>query len=94
MAMRIVAGAISTGFTRPQFVPSCVPRSSFLPVSIAVISIDAVVVGIAAVRVFTLGLFRQARDKGLGNTQRQSKALSLTTVGFFLWLAVGDPDCK
>jgi hypothetical protein len=88
MGIRIVMGAIFVGYARPQFAPVCVARSDFLPASVAVMVLDMIIVGVVAIRVFTLGLLDVIREVRSSTKQEQSKALVYCTGGLLLWMLV------
>jgi len=86
---RAVAGAIFTGFVRPQFEPVCVPRSSLLPASIIVVGLDCFILGLIVVRIFTLHIWGDHGDVRLSTRRVQNRALVVTTTGYFVWVTVG-----
>ncbi|KFX89606.1 hypothetical protein V490_06914 [Pseudogymnoascus sp. VKM F-3557] len=83
---RAVSGIVFVVFTRAQFAPLCIPRSAALPVSILVIGLDTVIVGVVAIRLFTLG-FLGSSSSSIQSTsnKEQGKALALFTAGFAIW---------
>lgn len=88
IGVRVVAGGLFTGFVRPQFEPVCVARSSLLPASIAVLGLDYFILGITVVRLFTLNIWKDLRDVRSSTKREQSRALVITTAGYFLWITV------
>lgn len=87
IGVRGIVGAVFVGFVRTQFDPTCLAVSTLLPVSVVLIAMDVIIVGIIIVRIFTLELFKQSRDKSLGPRQEQCKGLIFITLGFLVWLA-------
>jgi hypothetical protein len=88
MGMRIVAGVVFVGFTRPQFGPLCVARSIILPPPIVVLTMDIIIVGVLVIRVFTLGLLDTVRDGQPSTKKEQSRAFVYCTGGFLIWTLV------
>ncbi len=83
LLIRLVAGGILVGMTRPQFAPLCLARTSLLPVGIVVLALDAVIIIVLLIRALLLGNFG---DKGF--KQRQSKALICAITGLAVWTGV------
>lgn len=88
MGIRTVVGGIFVAYARPQFAPVCVARSDMLAISVAVMALDMIIVGVLAIRVFTLGLFNIIREARSSTKQEQSKALVFCTSGLLLWTLV------
>lgn len=88
LLLRMIGGGLLVGFTRPQFAPVCVARTSILPISIVVLSLDAVIIGALMIRAVSLGMFKEMGAKNAGTRQEQSKALVCTIVGFGVWTGV------
>jgi hypothetical protein len=88
LGVRLIAGGILVGFTRPDFAPVCVARTSLEPVAIVVLAFDFVIVGVLLVRTISLGMFRDMKDSR-SSTRDQSKGLVLTIAGFTVWTGVG-----
>ena len=85
LGVRVVVGVVLVGFTRPEFAPVCIARTSLLPVGIVVLALDIIIIGVLIIRALSSGIFRVWSN----TPQRQSKALILTIVGFTLWTGVG-----
>jgi hypothetical protein len=88
LLLRIVAGGILVGFTRSDFAPTCVARTSILPVGIVVLALDAVIFSVLIARALSLGMFSDMKDKNSSNRQK-NRALVFSVIGFGLWTAVG-----
>lgn len=88
LGIRLIAGGILVGFTRPDFAPVCIARTSVEPLGIVIIVLDFVLIGILLVRAVSLGMFKDMRDSR-SSTRDQSKGLVLTIIGFTVWTAVG-----
>lgn len=88
LGIRALAGGFFVAFTRPQFKPVCLARSSLLPASITVLALDGIVIGILTIRVFTLGLLKASREPIPSTNKTQSKSLMLCTLGFVFWTGV------
>lgn len=82
---RAASGVVFVVFTRPQFAPLCVPRSDALPASILVIGLDAIILGLVAIRIFTLGFFGSSNGIQSVLNKEHGKALVLFTAGFAIW---------
>lgn len=88
LLIRLIAGGIVVGFSRPSFEPTCVARTSLLPASIAALGLDFIIIGFLIIRAVSLGMFGDLRGKQSALKKDQSKAFILTTTGFVLWTAV------
>jgi hypothetical protein len=88
VGLRLIAGGILVGFTRPDFAPVCIARTSLEPVAIVIIAFDFLIIGVLLVRSASLGMLRDMRDSR-SRTQDHSRGLILTIVGFTVWTAVG-----
>ena len=88
LGLRLIAGGILVGFTRPDFAPLCLARISFEPVAIVVLVFDLVIIGLLLIRSASLGMLRDMKDSR-SSTRDQSRGLILTIVGLTLWTAVG-----
>jgi hypothetical protein len=64
----------------------CVAGTSVLPIAIAVIALDVIIIGMLAIRAYLIGLFKGMQPS---SQQEQGKALVLILVGFTLWTGVG-----
>ncbi|KFY23568.1 hypothetical protein V493_05780 [Pseudogymnoascus sp. VKM F-4281 (FW-2241)] len=82
---RTVSGIVFVVFTRPQFAPLCVPRSAALPVSILIIGLDAIILGLVAIRIFTLGFWGSSNGIQSTSNKEHGRALALFTAGFAIW---------
>ncbi|KAH6678337.1 hypothetical protein B0J14DRAFT_320036 [Halenospora varia] len=76
LGIRLIAGGLLVGFTRPDFKPVCVARTSVLPISIVVLVLDAIIIGVSLIRVL-----RKERSKGL----------MICMVGFAVWTGTSVP---
>jgi hypothetical protein len=84
LALRLIAGGILVGFTRPEFAPSCIAKTSVLPTAIVVLVLDIIIVGFLLVQASSLGMFGDRRE----SHRAQSKALLFIIAGFAVWTAV------
>ncbi|KAK3332052.1 hypothetical protein B0T19DRAFT_397853 [Cercophora scortea] len=82
---RFVAGAVFSGFTRPQTDTFCAAKSSALPVSIMVIALDAVILILLTAKAFSTGLIANMKHKG--SNAARSKSLVLVMLGLATWTA-------
>jgi hypothetical protein len=89
LLLRMVAGGLLVGFTRPDFAPVCVPRTKILAIAIVVIALEAVVIGVLLVRATSLGMFGDLSGKSSSTRKEQSKALIFSIVGLGFWTGVG-----
>ncbi len=88
---RLIAGGVLVGFTRPDFAPACVARTSVLSVAILVLVLDVIIIGVLIIRALSLGMFRDLREKDSSPRQEQSRALIICIAGFTLWTGVCQP---
>lgn len=88
LGLRLIAGGVLVGFTRPQFEPVCVARTSILPTSIVVLALDVVIIGVLLIRASSNGMFGEMRDKNPGTRREQSRALIFTIAGLVVWTGV------
>jgi hypothetical protein len=86
LGARLVAGGLLVGFTRSEFGPTCVARTSILPISIVVISLDTVIIGVLLIRALSSGMFGDIREANA--RKERSRALLLTLTGFAVWTGV------
>ncbi|KAM3074367.1 hypothetical protein ACMFMG_002825 [Clarireedia jacksonii] len=87
LVIRLVAGGVMVGFTRPEFAPSCVAHTSLFPTAIVVPVLDIVIVGFLLVQASSLGMFGDRRE----NHRVQSKALLFIIAGLTIWTALSVP---
>jgi len=88
LTIRVVAGGLLVGFTRPEFAPVCVARTSLLPISIVVLALDFIIIGVLIIRALSFGMFRALREARSTTHQEQSRALILSLAGFLVWTGV------
>jgi hypothetical protein len=82
VGLRTIFGGIFVGFTRTQFEPVCVARSTLLPVSITVLGLDALILIILVIQLI------QIRNPRSGVSNEKTRALTLVVLGFFIWTVV------
>ncbi|KAI0379026.1 hypothetical protein F5Y04DRAFT_260949 [Hypomontagnella monticulosa] len=70
---RFGVGMAFIGLTRSEFNPTCVPVSSVLPVAIIVIVLDALILGLVAIQILSMG---SAKGK---------RSVTLVTIGLAIW---------
>lgn len=87
--VRFIVGFVFVGFAKPTFMPICVARSSVLPVAIAVIVLDALILGTLAVRAFSGGLVSDVSQDG--QTAQRSRAILWTIAGLGVWMGASIP---
>lgn len=86
LGIRLVVGGLLVGFTRPDFAPTCVARTSVLPISIVAIALDFIIISVLVIRALSSGMFKDMRE---ANTQiERSRALLMSIGGFALWTGV------
>lgn len=88
VGLRVMAGLVFITFTRPQFAPLCIARSSMPGVSIFAIALDTIIVGVLAIRIIQLRSIQNGCSK---DKQDQSRALTFVTIGFTIWTASSVP---
>ncbi|EKD12061.1 uncharacterized protein L3040_003159 [Drepanopeziza brunnea f. sp. 'multigermtubi'] len=86
--LRLIGGVMLVSFTKSQFAPVCVARISLqqtplTPVSIAVLALDAIIVGVL--------LIREISGKSPDPMQKKSKALIFSIVGLGVWTVTSVP---
>lgn len=86
---RLIMGGVLVGFTRPDFAPTCVAQTSLLPISIVVLSLDALIIGVLLVRSMSLGMFEALSDEFSTSRRLQSRALLCSIGGLSVWTGVG-----
>lgn len=86
--IRLIIGGVFVGFQRPQFNPVCVGGTTALPLSVAILAIDAFLIVFFFARALTVGLLRDVREPQ-ASTGR-SRAILLIITGFALWTGVGE----
>jgi hypothetical protein len=91
LLFRLIAGILLVGFTRPDFAPVCVARTSVLPVAIVVLVLDVIIIGVLIIRALSLGMFGDLREKDSSPNQEQSRALIFSIAGFTVWTGVRRP---
>ena len=89
LGTRLIAGGLLVGFTRPDFAPVCVARTSMLPASIMVLTLDVIIIGVLLIRASSLGMFGEMGNTKLGTRREQSRALIFSIAGFTVWTGVG-----
>lgn len=90
LAVRIVGGGLLVGFTRTQFAPVCVARTSLLPVSIVVVALDFVIIISLIIRASSSGMLGELRGARLSANGEQDRAVVFSMAGFFVWTGVCD----
>ncbi|RDW71780.1 hypothetical protein BP5796_07814 [Coleophoma crateriformis] len=90
LVVRVVAGGILAGFTRPQFAPVCVAHTSLFPVSIVVLALDGIIIGTLLIQAMSLGLFRDMSGQS-SDRKAQSKAVVFMIFGFAFWTGMSVP---
>lgn len=86
LLVRFALGGVFVGMQRPQFKPVCVPRTDILPVAIAVIVVDAILILACVVRIFSAGGLRDAMEGTAGDLK--ARGVYFTLGGFMLWTGV------
>lgn len=86
LLVRLSLGGVFIGMQRPQFKPVCVPKTDILPVAIAVIGVDAVLILACLARVLSAGGLRDAME-GTASYQK-ARGVYFTLGGFILWMGV------
>ena len=89
LLLRLVAGGLLVGFTRPDFDPVCVATTSILPIAIVVLVLDVIIIGVLIIRALALGMFGDLRQKESSARQEQSRALLYCIASFSIWTGVG-----
>ncbi|TVY14874.1 hypothetical protein LARI1_G007131, partial [Lachnellula arida] len=91
LGARLIAGGLLVGFTRPDFAPVCVARTSVLPASIVVLTLDVIIMGVLLIRASSLGMFSEMGNTKLGTRREQSRAVIFSIAGFTVWTGTSVP---
>ncbi|KAL2067473.1 hypothetical protein VTL71DRAFT_1898 [Oculimacula yallundae] len=91
LLVRMGAGGVLVGFTRPQFAPVCVAQTSITALAIVVLALDAIIIGVLLVRAASLGMFKEMRGKSSSTRQEQSKALVFSVIALGFWTGSSVP---
>lgn len=86
LVTRLIVGMVFVGETRVQFNPTCVPLSNVVPISIAVIALDAVILATLAIQSLSKGSSKGEQSNGHGTNR--SKSVLLTITGLAIWMGV------
>lgn len=84
--LRFILGGVLVGVQRPQFRPACVASNLLLPLGIAALATDALIVFMLLLQLTAAGLLLKERRATPGFAR--IKSLFLTTSGFGVWTAV------
>lgn len=84
LSLRFVTGGLLVGFTRPQFAPVCVARTSLLPISIIVLVLDLILFGVFLIRALSSGMIGELHGSS-GVTAEVNKGLVWSILGLLLW---------
>ncbi|KJZ74661.1 hypothetical protein HIM_06011 [Hirsutella minnesotensis 3608] len=87
--LRFILGAIYVAVQRPQYKPICVGATLVVPVAIVVIAMDFVIFFMLLFRSFSVGIFRDLRDKN--PRLARSRGLLLVMLAFGLWVVLSIP---
>ncbi|KAG9248803.1 hypothetical protein BJ878DRAFT_560907 [Calycina marina] len=85
LLVRLVAGGILIGFTRPELDPVCIAHTSLLPVAIVVPSLDVIIMGVMVIR--SLGQQGKGPMSMASHDKERSRALAFIGAGFLFWSA-------
>ncbi|KAG9231586.1 hypothetical protein BJ875DRAFT_545261 [Amylocarpus encephaloides] len=91
LTIRLIAGGILVGLTRPDFAPVCVAQTSVLPIAITVLALDIVIIGVLMVRAISMGIFSNAKEERKGDQREQGRALSFGLFAFAVWTGTSVP---
>ncbi|GAB1315912.1 hypothetical protein MFIFM68171_06122 [Madurella fahalii] len=83
---RFLAGAVFIGFARPQTDTFCIATTSVLPVGITVAAMDAVIIVLLFIRLYTAG---KREDKGA--EMDRTRALTPVLLGLVFWTGTSVP---
>lgn len=88
IAIRFILGGVLVGVQRPQIKHACISSNLLLPLGIATLAIDIIIVMIAFAGVINAGGIRKMREGSLDADR--SRALIFVMAGFAIWTAVCD----
>lgn len=86
---RFGVGMAFVGLTRNEFNPTCVPVSSVQPVAIVSIALDAVMITLVAIRVFSTS---PTKDVSSDQVSQTRKSVILVIIGLAIWTGVSTPN--
>ncbi|OWP02957.1 hypothetical protein B2J93_3537 [Marssonina coronariae] len=89
--LRLVAGGLLVGFTRPHPGPVCVARRAVAPIGIVVLVLDGFIVGMLLLRVTLLGNSGNLVQKSADMKWQQRKASIWTVIGLGIWTGTSVP---
>lgn len=85
---RFAAGAVFTGFTRPQTDTFCVATSSEFPIAVVVIVLDVVIMLLLASKAYS-----SAKEMTISDSELARRvSVKLILVGLAVWTAVCSPE--
>ncbi|KAK4242735.1 hypothetical protein C8A03DRAFT_28965 [Achaetomium macrosporum] len=88
---RFVAGAIFTGFTRPQTDTFCVATASARPVGILVPALDAAIILLLVIRAYSAGGVAKENGEGKGTDADRARALMVVLLSLAFWAGTSVP---
>lgn len=91
IATRLVLGIIFAAFTRPQFAPICLARSSQIGMAVLIVMVDGILLAIVTTCNVWHGAWREAWVMPTTTRREQTKAMVFLTVGYALWFVTSIP---
>ncbi|KAL2262053.1 hypothetical protein VTK26DRAFT_2616 [Humicola hyalothermophila] len=89
--IRFLAGAVFTGFARPQTDTFCVATSSLLPLGILVPALDAAIIVLLVIRAYSAGRVAKENRDGKGVEASRARALMSVLLGLSIWTGTSVP---
>lgn len=85
---RFLAGAVFTGFIRPQTDDFCVATTSVLPVGILVTGLDGAIISLLVIRAYSPGGAAKENQGSKGAKADRARALMSVLLGLVFWTGV------
>ncbi|KAL2150872.1 hypothetical protein VTH82DRAFT_7435 [Thermothelomyces myriococcoides] len=88
---RFLAGAVFTGFIRPQTDDFCVATTSVLPVGILVTGLDGAIISLLVIRAYSPGGAAKENQGSKGAKADRARALMSVLLGLVFWTGASVP---
>ncbi|KAI0010357.1 hypothetical protein F4779DRAFT_310518 [Xylariaceae sp. FL0662B] len=86
---RFILGGVFVGETRSDFNPTCVPASNVLPIAVAIIALDAVILALLAGRALSAGSTIDV--VGGRHVPGRSRSIVYVIIGLTIWMGLSVP---
>ncbi|CAD6506360.1 BgTH12-07286 [Blumeria graminis f. sp. triticale] len=89
--VRIIAGGVFLGFTRPDFRPTCLARRTTPMISIVVMGLDSLIIWVLIIRSLVMMLRRNRGNSSFNPNMAQIRAYCFVLLGFVVWVGSSAP---